>query len=144
MLDESELETIPARSIGLSAPLVLEAGSAPNVDFAATTAEPSIDQLSKKMLSRTDAPTVEPAEPDHETAAEIAASDERVRLQARLLEELQTLRDLGISYSESQAQMKRVVGKAKRDELTNDETEKVIASFCDWSKELAETLRSKK
>lgn len=134
MLDESELDTITPSRIERVAPYQV------GID-----AEPSIDHLSKKMLARTDA---EPSEPNHEAAAqteeENAVEDERIRLQNRLLQEIQTLRDLGISHSEAQRQMERVTGKSKRADLTNEETDKAITSLSEWAKEIAESLREKK
>ena len=58
------------------------------------------------------------------------------------MQEIQQLRDLGVAYSQAQQQLKRVTGKSERKELTNDELEKAIVSFSEWSKELAEEIRS--
>ena len=131
MLDESEIETIAPRAIEHLQPYQIETSALNQHD--AEGGAPS-DSATGDALAADGAPTF--------TDEERAQEDERVNLQHRLLQEIQQLRDLGVAYSQAQQQLKRVTGKSERKELTNDELEKAIVSFSEWSKELAEKIRS--
>jgi|SRR5580765_3402849 len=125
MLDESEIETISPRAIERLQPYSIDESSALSAISAEEGAPMSESQGGSADVG---APTIE--------------DDERAQLQNRLLQEIQTLRDLGIAYSQSQQQLKRVTGKSERKELTNEELEKAIAAFSEWSQQLAIQIKN--
>lgn len=119
LLDETEVESISPQNFEHIQPYAIEAQQVDN----AKAPEPPIELPGD----------VEPG-PDEPT--------EHQQLQARLLQEIQQLRDLGQAYGGIQAQMELVTGCKRRDELTNEQLEKCIAAFGEWAQELAEKIKA--
>lgn len=117
LLDETEVESISPQNFERIQPYAIEAQQVDN----AKAPEP---------------PAEEPLTVDD------AQEDEHQRLHARLLQEIQQLRDLGQAYGGIQAQMELVTGCKRRDELSNEQLEKCIAAFSEWAQSLAENIKA--
>jgi hypothetical protein len=119
LLDETEVESISPQNFEHIQPYAIEAQQVDNAKAPETPFELPGD--------------VEPG-PDEPT--------EHQQLQARLLQEIQQLRDLGQAYGGIQAQMELVTGCKRRDELSSEQLEKCIAAFGEWAQELAEKIKA--
>jgi hypothetical protein len=123
-LDETEIETIPGAAIEIQG----SGAEAVSEDAGASTVA---------VPRQGDAPALVSDE-------DRAIEEEHMRLHARLLEEIRTLRDLGIPYNAIQGQLRLVTGEEERKNLTDEQLEKAITSFSEWSRELAQKIRDNK
>ncbi len=121
LLDETEVESISPQNFERIQPYAIEAVEVDNTQAPA----PLVDLQGAGVTPNDD-----------------ATEDEHQKLQARLLQEIQQLRDLGQAYGGIQAQMELVTGCKRRDELTNEQLEKCIAAFGEWAQELAEKIKA--
>jgi hypothetical protein len=122
-LDETEIESIPGAAVEIQGSVT---------EAVAEDTGASADDVPRQGV---DVPVLS----DEDRAIE----EEHMRLHARLLEEIRTLRDLGIAYSAIQGQLKIVTGEEERKNLSDEQIEKAIASFSEWSKDLAEKLKNR-
>jgi hypothetical protein len=124
LLDETEVESIAPHNMEPIKPYAIEAVA---LDNAALTLAPPVDLAAAEVAPNDD-----------------ATEDRHAQLQARLLQEIQQLRDLGQAYGGIQAQMERTTGCKRRDELNDDQLEQCIAAFSEWAQALADDIRAKK
>jgi hypothetical protein len=120
LLDETEVESISPQNFEHIQPYAIEA----------------------QQVDNTQAPDSPAVPPDVRDMVDDATEKEHLNLQARLLQEIQQLRDLGQAYGGIQAQMELVTGCKRRDELTNEQLEKCIAAFGEWAQSLAENIKA--